>query len=605
MAHVWAKQAGNWTDTTLWAFWNETTQQIEDYGQLPQDGDYVYANGYVISIGTYSPNNVTITNGYLSYTGNIDGYFNISSTTRTVSMSLISEYSSVLRIAGNTSGSILTIVGNITTTSSSFQCAIRRTVSGGNRCAVSVTGNIICNGTNGSGFFDATGSNYTNLSNDPFPIINGNVTIYDNNTFIKGYSNGINDLTLNGSITFGNNIIFERVNGFSCNNLIVNGILRTKTNIVVKSLNITGTIKYSTVNSIGILADSIVVGNPNTFLWSFDGEPNPNPYIIINPNTIAQTYPPENKVLAPTIYGSQMELTGTYTPDFPQEANVLQGVIYDNGNKTGTLAPVVLGDYPDVDKVLVGTIFDYGNKVGTLEPTADYPAEADVKEGVVYDYGQKEGTLSVSADYPPESVVMQGVEYAFGEMTGTMDVSVQVGCVTKEDVREGVALLGMGETGTLVVPSADDVREGVVFDNGTIGTLIVQGGGDRLRIADFSYYTNAQSDTYIVDITEADKPKFASAEERILIEMFPSLDLDNIPEMYFDDLFVKYLKYRLIVEYYRTAGVNSTFTPSEPTTEIVNYRNVTCEVWLNSANIYLNAWNKKYDLNKPPQKIRL
>lgn len=239
------------------------------------------------------------------------------------------------------------------------------------------------------------------------------------------------------------------------------------------------------------------------------------------------------------------------------------------------------------------------------EDTPDYPAESNVKKDIIYDFGRKVGTYEVIPDYPPEGVVMQGYEYADGEMTGTMDVSVQVGCVTKEDVREGVALLGMGESGTLVVPSVDDVREGVVFDNGSVGTLIVQGGGDRLRIADFGYYTNSQSDTYIVDITEADKPKFASAEERILIEMFPELDLANIPEIYFDELFVKFLKYRLIVEYYRTAGVNSTFTPSEPTTEIVNYRNVTCEVWLNSANTYLNAWNKKYGLNKPPKKVRL
>lgn len=238
----------------------------------------------------------------------------------------------------------------------------------------------------------------------------------------------------------------------------------------------------------------------------------------------------------------------------------------------------------------------------------NYPQESEVKQGVVYGHNTYTGTYL--PDYPQEATVLQGVEYAFGEMVGTMDVSVQVGCVTKEDVREGVPLIGMYEdgqqvVGTIIIPAEEDVREGVHYDNDKIGTLIVQGGGDRLRIADFGYYTNAQSDTYIVDITDADKPKFASAEERILIEMFPTLDLDNIPEMYFDDLFVKYLKYRLIVEYYRTAGINSTFTPSEPTTEIVNYRNVTCEVWLNSANTYLNAWNKKFGLNKPPQKIRL
>ena len=208
--------------------------------------------------------------------------------------------------------------------------------------------------------------------------------------------------------------------------------------------------------------------------------------------------------------------------------------------------------------------------------------------------------------YPSVTDVRRDVEYAWGALVGTMESGVQVGCVTKEDVREGVELIGLQEVGTLVVPSVDDVREGVVFDNGSVGTLIVEGGGDRLRIANFGYYTDSQSDTYIVDLTEQDKPKFAVAEERVLIEMFPELDLDNIPEKYFDDLFVKYLKYRLIVEYYRTAGINSTFTPSEPTTEIVNYQNVRNEVWLNSANIYLKAWAKKYPESiVKPQRILL
>lgn len=237
-----------------------------------------------------------------------------------------------------------------------------------------------------------------------------------------------------------------------------------------------------------------------------------------------------------------------------------------------------------------------------------YPPENEVKQGTEYVWGEKVGTYT--PDYPPESVVLKDYEYGDSDdrKTGTMvqDVNVEVGCVTPEDVRKDVPLVGMGEVGTLVVPSVDDVREGVVFDNGSVGTLIVQGGGDRLRIADFGYYTNAQSDTYIVDLTEQDKPKFAVAEERVLIEMFPDLDLDNIPDKYFDDLFVKFLKYRLIVEYYRTAGINSTFTPSEPTTEIVNYQNVRNEVWLNSANIYLKAWAKKYPESiVKPQRILL
>ena len=231
-----------------------------------------------------------------------------------------------------------------------------------------------------------------------------------------------------------------------------------------------------------------------------------------------------------------------------------------------------------------------------------YPPEDEVKEGTEYVWGEKVGTYQ----QPPESVVLKGYRYDNDEKEGTLENENIVGCVTPEDVRKDVPLVGMGVVGTLVVPSVDDVREGVIFDNGSVGTLIVQGGGDRLRIADFGYYTNAQSDTYIVDLTEQDKPKFAVAEERVLIEMFPDLDLDNIPEKYFDDLFVKYLKYRLIVEYYRTAGINSTFTPSEPTTEIVNYQNVRNEVWLNSANIYLKAWGKKYPESiVKPQRILL
>ena len=243
-----------------------------------------------------------------------------------------------------------------------------------------------------------------------------------------------------------------------------------------------------------------------------------------------------------------------------------------------------------------------------LNNRQQYPHENEVKQGTEYAWGEKVGTYT--PDYPPESVVLKDYEYGDSDdpKTGTMvqEVNVEVGCVTPEDVRKDVPLVGMGVVGTLVVPSVDDVREGVIFDNGSVGTLIVQGGGDRLRIADFGYYTNAQSDTYIVDLTEQDKPKFAVAEERVLIEMFPDLDLDNIPEKYFDDLFVKYLKYRLIVEYYRTAGINSTFTPSEPTTEIVNYQNVRNEVWLNSANIYLKAWSKKFPESiTKPQRILL
>lgn len=229
-----------------------------------------------------------------------------------------------------------------------------------------------------------------------------------------------------------------------------------------------------------------------------------------------------------------------------------------------------------------------------------YPAENKVKEGTEYVWGEKVGTYQ----QPPESVVLNGYVYDNGDKTGSMSAQAQVGCVTKEDIREGVPLLGMGEVGTCAVPSPDDVREGVPVDD-TIGTLIVQGGGDRLRIADFGYYTRSSSITYIVDLTESDKPAFADCEEIVLRSLFPTLDLDNIPDKFFDDLFVQFLRYRLLVEYYRGISVNSKFTPSEPTTEIVNYANTKCEYWLNTANLFLQLWGEKYPNSVKKDRILL
>ena len=92
-----------------------------------------------------------------------------------------------------------------------------------------------------------------------------------------------------------------------------------------------------------------------------------------------------------------------------------------------------------------------------------YPPENEVKEGTEYVWGEKVGTYQA----PPESVVLKDFVYDNGDKVGTLENENIVGCVTKEDVREGVELIGLQEVGTLVVPDVDDVREGVVFDNGS------------------------------------------------------------------------------------------------------------------------------------------
>lgn len=501
MAVVWAKQNGSWTDANLWAFWNETTQQIEDYGQIPQSGDDVYCNGYEIKYGSdISVGDGIITNELCPHTNRSGGHIYDTNQSNNVAVVATAREFRAINIE---------VIDTNGTFNSQFPITI-------------IVGNVI-----GSGNYaiKQTAGFYRHY------VINGDVE----GQLFHFYSASAMTFTINGNVTQADNsyLTLRGVDQANYNwSLVINGTLTTN---------------YPINNYVGRISSFVINGG----LVVYDG-------ITINKSV------------------------------------TLDGFL--DVSRNNSIYPIRSGAY------ILTT-----NGV-SVRLSYDYPLENEVKQGVEYDWGQKVGTYT--PDYPPESVVLQGYEYGDSgdRKTGTMtqEVNVQVGCVTPEDVREDVPLVGMGVVGTLVVPSVDDVREGVVFDNGSVGTLIVQGGGDRLRIADFSYYTNAQSDTYIVDLTEQDKPKFAVAEERVLIEMFPELDLDNIPEKYFDDLFVKYLKYRLIVEYYRTAGINSTFTPSEPTTEIVNYQNVRNEVWLNSANIYLKAWAKKYpDSIMKPQRILL
>lgn len=490
MAVVWAKSNGNWATASIWAFWNEATQQIEDYGQIPQSGDIVYCNSYTISqvSGNHSSIDVSneknpytnLQNGGLNVVGNVNfGNIFVSDTTIITLVSNISFY--------NITFNQLTINGSAV--------AIRKTYG----LSINITGNIALNNNQGQ--------------------------IFDRTNFNAGVTNSLN----------------------------INGNIYTRGSIAVGS--------------------SASNNNPNIN------------EIIINGNVYADNVQINIRAVTAFTINGNVETEGI---------NLLCGIISNSAQRPRNY---ITGFVHRMDATPDGIIVtDY-----QLNNTAQYPSEDEVKENTEYAWGEKVGTYQ----QPPESVVLKGFVYDNGDKIGSLENQNIVGCVTKEDVREGVELIGLQEVGTLVVPSVDDVREGVIFDNGSVGTLIVQGGGDRIRIVDFAFYTNAQSDTFIVDLTDDKKPIFAQAEERVLLQNCPDIDLNDIAEPYYDDLFVRFLKYAVIVEYYRTAGVNSIFTPSEPTAEVVNKANTICEVWQNSANIYLKAWQKKYPNLVKKHKIML
>lgn len=437
---------------------------------------------------------------------------------------------------------------------------------------------------------------YTNVSGGAF--VNVSIDCIFSFKSIEVGNVNIFSYTTNGNYSF--TLTAETINSQGA------GVLYAKGGTGVFTLNITGNVNRNAGGYLFTNASGSCVLNITGNVHSEHILCNQSCPIIINGN-LSLTNAPIQTSSNLTVNGN-ISVSGTYICS-AGTATINGNVQYSNYEPLKGLIRSTIINVPDtfqvtkLDDVDISLIFTKY----TMNNHQQYPPEDEVKEGTEYAWGEKVGTYS--PDYPPESVVLKDFEYGDSDArkTGTMvqDVNVEVGCVTPEDVRKDVPLVGMGVVGTLVVPSVDDVREGVVFDNGSVGTLIVQGGGDRLRIADFGYYTRSTSITYIVDLTDSDKAAFADCEEIVLLSLFPTLDLDNIPDKFFDSLFVQFLRYRLLVEYYRGISVNSKFTPSEPTTEIINYANTKCEYWLNTANLFLQLWGEKYPNSVKKDRILL
>ena len=112
MAVVWANQAGNWTDTAIWSYWDEATQSIQLYGQGPQENDIVYCNGYIVTINsTLTISCEKITNGICEFTQRFGGYIEISTSVNVVfDCDLINDYQSTMLV--HTLNALITAIVN-------------------------------------------------------------------------------------------------------------------------------------------------------------------------------------------------------------------------------------------------------------------------------------------------------------------------------------------------------------------------------------------------------------------------------------------------------------------------------------------------------------
>lgn len=345
MAVVWAKQAGTWTDDTLWAFWNEDTQQVEDYGQIPQIGDIVYCNGYVVQFtGTINIGNGTFINGENPYTNRSGGYFNYSANP---GINIIGNCEQrgvgyLFRIAIGNSNAQLNITGNIYNEDAETFAIyptwnITTTINGsltiGNTAPVvylngHVSNRITINCSSLTLYGNATEIVHSNVTTSfafvrivtataslPISPINVTVTAFE----------------MIGSILLINNITFTTAT--ITGDIIANGYVLSGT-----TLNINGSITYkSTSNTMGVRYTTLNILNPDTFTWRDISEPRSNPFIILTnadmDNTDQYPSPTNVKKDVPYAWG---ELVGQYLPDYPPETVVLKDYAYDGGEMVGT-----------------------------------------------------------------------------------------------------------------------------------------------------------------------------------------------------------------------------------------------------------------------------
>jgi len=310
---VWANGAGTWSTTTLWSYWDNATESVQAYGQIPQQGDTVYLNGFAVTVGSnYILNigNGTIRNDTNPYTQIEGGYLSFGTTNIVIANFYVGN--TYIGYQGANGTYTMNLTGNIHLTNAVF---FRK--AGNNSLTLKVNGNI-------------TGTNSIATGNTGSLDVIGDVNITNGN-------NG--SLTNEVSVTGELNIT---TNNWSASSASIIGTLTAKNNYklsVSGTLTINGNIYYQSSNgSLGVTYNSLVISNPDTFTWKDISETRLNPFIIITDwdlNNQIQ-YPPENRVVAGTPYAYN-EKVGTFAVDYPQESVVLKDVTYDSGNKTGKL----------------------------------------------------------------------------------------------------------------------------------------------------------------------------------------------------------------------------------------------------------------------------
>ena len=367
---VWAKASADWNNATNWAFWNENTQQVEDYGQVPQTDDVVYLNGYQVNIISQTITVDEIRNNANPYTNRSGGQLRFrTASTNIINCNKLVANSQIILSYYQTNIN-LTLTFNVTDSITiAPNVNFLHTNHGGTNTQTVNCPNIYMG--QGSSFYDILKNDNTT---EGYCYINGNIYC-DNYFFLVGDSANVGRLTFTivGNVQNAKSVTRQGTNdrvivnvagdfgwkghegGYGYTFTVTGNFNARQTDtiqaltltgnlsltddsqlLVNGTLNINGNISFiptsTPLSTSGVYPTTLTIKNPTTFKRL----PNLGMDMLLMAKPYSRDYPTESDV----VYGKRYafdELVGTYLSDYPQEAVVLKDVIYDSGNKTGKL----------------------------------------------------------------------------------------------------------------------------------------------------------------------------------------------------------------------------------------------------------------------------
>lgn len=434
---VWAKKSGNYDDVTdeghIWMYYDydEPVEEnrIKEYKDaannriIPQPGDTVYTNGYVVNFAAASTNTIsligtrdgercvgTFRNDENPYTGLTGGYFVGGSYNgnKVISGNCVSGNDSarLFYIYGsNTTNYSITLTADTIEIGNNYLIQGNAASSGGRRSLYVTSQSIVFNG-NGclagnfylftivsinspvirlsgtGGLLRATSASASTTT------ITGNITSDDDaSAYVFYYTFGAFRTTINGSVDFSNSncvlqhtAITQTNNGWS---LVITGNVKTSPNSFIVQPS-TGTLTFQgNVEAKGALTSNVGTCNIYGDLIQYNSRTIGSATSTIRIDGDIYLYGVcricNTCSIQMTLSGSKLYFEDAFTP---------LGVLY-GGLSTSANWKIINGSDTNPIVTLSRDEFD---------DTDQYPAESDVKKNVEYAYGVKKGSLDVNTN---------------------------------------------------------------------------------------------------------------------------------------------------------------------------------------------------------------